>query len=518
VNPLFARKSIASLQAEADTAEANGLARKLGAFNLTALGVGAIIGAGIFVLTGVAAAKYAGPAVVLSFVLGGIACTFAGLCYAEMASTVPIAGSAYTYAYATMGELMAWIIGWDLCLEYAFGATTVAIGWSGYVVSFLRNLGIVVPAPLTQSPGAQLVQVGGGSWRLLDEGMTRAILHLPPGGPVSAPAMQQAFNMVPHATGLFNLPAMLIVAAVTALLVVGVKESANVTSTIVVIKVLVVLLFIAACVGHVNPSNWHPFIPDNTGEFGHFGWTGIMRGAGVVFFAYIGFDAVSTVAQEAKNPQRDMPIGILGSLFVCTLLYIVVALVITGIISYTQLNVPDPIAVGVDAVGLLWLAPIIKIGAILGLTSVILVMMLGQPRIFFSMASDGLLPPGAARVHPRFGTPWVTTIITGVLVAVAGGLLPVGVLAQLTSVGTLFAFVLVSIGVAILRRKRPDIQRGFRVPGGDYLVPTCGALTSLYLMWQESTSTLVRLFGWMAIGLVIYALYGRKHSKLTAAR
>jgi basic amino acid/polyamine antiporter, APA family len=479
---LFATKSIDTLRA--DAAGDSGLKRALGGMDLMLLGIGAIIGTGIFVLTGHAAADYAGPAVVLSFVVAGIASGFAGLCYAEMASMIPVAGSAYTYSYATMGELIAWIIGWDLILEYLVASAAVSVGWSGYAVAFMHDVvGITLPDTWTRAPF------------VYDEVTSQF-----------------------HATGaVLNVPAMLVTAAVTVILVIGIKESARFNAVIVAVKLVVVLMFIGFCARFVKTENWHPFIPPERGH-GHFGFSGVMRGAATVFFAYIGFDAVSTAAQETRNPQRDLPFGILGSLAVCTVLYVAVAAVLTGIVPYTQLGVPHPIAVGVEATGQRWLETLVEIGAIAGLSSVMLVMMMGQPRIFFSMATDGLLPPGAARVHPRFGTPWVTTIITGVLVAVAGGLLPVGVLAQLTSVGTLFAFVLVSIGVAILRRKRPDIQRGFRVPGGDYLVPTCGALTSLYLMWQESTSTLVRLFGWMAIGLVIYALYGRKHSKLTAAR
>jgi basic amino acid/polyamine antiporter, APA family len=446
------------------------------------LGIGAIIGTGIFVLTGRAAAAHAGPAVVLSFAVAGVASAFAGLCYAEMASMIPIAGSAYTYSYATLGELVAWIIGWDLILEYLVGAATVSVGWSGYVQAFLKHVFDV-----------QLPKAWAG-----------------------APVLWDHNHFV--ATGnIIDLPAVLITLVVTAILVIGIKESARINSVIVTVKIAVVLLFIVACFGYVRSDNWHPFIPENQGVFGKFGLSGILQGATMVFFAYIGFDAVSTAAQEAKNPQRDLPIGILGSLAICTVLYIVVSLILTGVVSYTQLSVPHPIAVGIAVTGKRWLEGVVEVGAIAGLSSVMLVMLLGQPRIFFSMAQDGLFPKFAAKIHPRFGTPYVTTIITGLACALAGGVLPIDVLGELTSIGTLFAFVLVSLGVMILRLRRPDIPRRFKVPGGPYLIPLLGACSSGLLMYTATTHTILRLFAWMALGLVIYALYGRKHSKLRAA-
>ena len=489
---LWATKSVGALRAEAEAVNERSLKRTLGPVNLTALGIGAIIGAGIFVLTGQAAALHAGPAVPLSMALVGIACAFAGLCYAEMASVVPVAGSAYTYSYATMGELIAWIIGWDLVLEYAAGAATVGVGWSGHLVDLLRLFGIELPASLTNSPTVWCTASQVGS--------------------MAAPGcLHSGLNF----TGaILNLPAVFIVALMSTILVIGIKESANVNNFIVLLKVVIVLVILAIGLQHIVPGNWKPFIPPNTGEWGTYGWSGVLRGAGLVFFAYIGFDAVSTAAQEAKNPQRDLPIGILGSLAICTLLYVAVSAVLTGMVSYTELNVAAPVAYAMEKVGAPhWVRIAIDVGAVLGLASVILVMLLGQSRVFYSMSRDGLLGRWASSVHPKFRTPYLSTIFTGIAVGLATGMLPLQLLGQLVNIGTLLAFVLVCAGVLILRRTRPDLPRPFKTPWVPF-VPIMGILCCLGLMLTLPGDTWLRLIVWLIIGFAIYFGYSRHHSVL----
>lgn len=502
MSKLFLTKPISQLIAESKSDQ--GLRKSLSALNLTTLGVGAVIGAGIFVLTGQAAAQYAGPAIVISFLISGMACLFAGLCYAEFASMIPISGSAYTYAYATMGEFIAWIIGWDLILEYLFAASTVSVGWAGYVVSFLNDFGIIIPAQFTAAWGTILINVPEAGWKMITPELAKSLAD-----------SGIAIDSLPHLTAILNLPAMFIVAFITSLLLVGIRESARFNNVMVIIKVFVILMFIGVGFMFVNKANWHPFIPENTGTWGHYGWSGIFRGAAVIFFAYIGFDAVSTAAQEAKNPQKDMPVGILGSLGISTLLYILVAIVLTGIVSYTFLNVADPIAVGVNAMGKdwFWLRPIIKIAAIAGLSSVILVLLMGQPRIFYSMAKDGLLPPVFAKVHPKFKTPYASTLITGAVAFVLAGILPINILGELVSIGTLLAFAIVCVGVIILRYQRPELQRSFRTPWVP-VVPILGAGICLLQMASLPWETWARLLIWMALGFLIYFVYGIRKSKI----
>jgi APA family basic amino acid/polyamine antiporter len=506
---LFRRKSVTDLQAEAEGDKR--LHRALGPVNLTALGIGAIIGGGIFVLSGTVAAQNAGPAVVLSFVMAGLASVFAALCYSEFASLVPMSGSAYTYGYATLGEFIAWIIGWDLILEYAVGAVTVAISWSGYVVSLLNTLGIYIPPEVAAARGTHLIQIPAVvaatlkmpvGWQVLNDELTRQLT----GGGVDVATLAQA-------TAIFNLPAILIIGIISTLLVVGVKESANFNNVIVLLKVAVILLFLGSVAYAINPANWHPFIPVNIGQSGHFGWSGVMTGAGIVFFAYIGFDAVSTAAQEAKNPRRDMPIGIMGSLIICTVLYILVSGMITGVVSYKQLDVPDPIALVADYAGLKWLGGVIKVGAIIGLSSVVLVMLYGQSRVFYSMSRDGLLPPFVQIVHPKFRTPWITTITTGILVAIAAAILTVREAGSLCSIGTLLAFVIVSVGILMLRIRHPELKPAFRTPAVWFVAPT-GAFFALYLMLSLPWPTWERLIVWFSIGMVVYFGYGVYNSKL----
>ena len=450
----------------------------LGPLALTTLGIGSVIGTGIFVLTGTAASLHTGPALILSMLIAALACALAGLCYAELAAMIPIAGSAYTYAHASFGQFVAWIIGWDLVLEYALSASTVAVGWSGYFTSFLRDIGVHLPPALTAAAGSAATGPSG--------------------------------EMVP---GIFNLPATMIVVLVAGLLLVGISESARANTVMVIIKVAVLLLFVALGASYVQRDNLTPFLPANTGTFGEFGWSGVMRGAAIMFFAYIGFDAVSTAAQEARNPQRDMPIGILASLVICTVIYIAVAIVLLGIVPYPYLNVADPLAVGIDATGLTWFSPVVKISALFGLFSTMLVQLLGQSRIFYSMSRDGLLPEAFGKVHPRFRTPHLSTMITGSVVALTAGFVPLRTLSELVSIGSLLAFTLVCIGVIILRRTRPDLPRPFRVPGVPY-VPLAGALICLVQMASLPWATWERLLVWLGAGLAIYFMYGRRRARV----
>lgn len=502
-NKLFLTKPLEDLLQEAKDNKA-GLRKTLTGLNLTTLGIGAIIGAGIFVLTGQAAAQYAGPGIVISFIISGIACAFAGLCYAEFSSMIPISGSAYTYSYATLGEFLAWIIGWDLILEYLFAASTVSVGWSGYVVSFLRDFGVNIPVALTAASGSVLIEVPKLGWQQLTDNL-------------SASLTAQGIDPVglPHVTAIINLPAMFIIAALTLLLVIGIRESANFNNFMVIVKVSVIILFIAIGFAFIQADHWNPFIPPNTGTWGQFGWSGILRGAGVIFFAYIGFDAVSTAAQEARNPQRDMPVGILGSLSVSTVLYILVAIVLTGIVSYTELNVADPVAVGVNAMGqgMFWLRPIVKIAAIAGLSSVILVMLMGQPRIFYSMSHDGLLPPVFSKVHRKYKTPYISTLLTGGVAIILAGVLPISILGELVSIGTLLAFAIVCVSIVVLRKTKPEIERPFRTPWVP-VIPILGALICLVQMIALPLDTWARLIVWMALGFLIYFTYGVNHSKI----
>ncbi len=479
---LFKTKSIEQLVGDVEHGS-KALKRSLTAWDLTLLGIGAIIGTGIFVLTGTAAANQAGPAITMSYLAAGLACAFAALCYAEFASMIPIAGSAYTYAYATLGELVAWMIGWDLILEYAVGSMTVAIGWSGYMQRLAAGFGLTVPV-----------------W-----------LGAPP--PV----------------GVINLPAVLIVLAIMVLLVVGIRESARFNAAMVAIKMAAVLFFIAAGSMYVEPTNWQPYAP--------YGWPGIMAAAAVVFFAYIGFDAVSTTAEEAKNPQRDLPIGIIASLIICTVLYLAVGAVLSGIVPVVQYRsleqalpgVPmitaeesvkflnAPVAYALSVIGQDWAAGLVSAGAVAGITSVLLVMLMSQPRIFFAMSRDRLLPPGVSTVHPRFGTPYITTIITCVIVSICAGLLPIQDAGEMTSIGTLFAFVVVCSAVLRLRITRPDAPRSFKVPFGP-VFPVLGILSCGYLMLSLPIVTWIRFLGWLDLGMLIYWFYGRSHSPLADQR
>ncbi|HLX00428.1 MAG TPA: amino acid permease [Candidatus Acidoferrales bacterium] len=475
---LFVTKPLDQIMAESE--KDNSLRRSLGPLSLVSLGVGGIIGAGIFTLTGVAAATNAGPGLVISFILAAIGCVFAGLCYSEFSTMIPIAGSAYTYAYATMGELIAWIIGWDLILEYSVGAATVSIGWSQTLVAFLHNLGIDLPARLIASPFQPATMPDGST-----------------------------------IYGIINLPAVLIVVLVSLLLMTGIRESAGANNLIVILKVSVILVFIAIGWSYIHPANLKPLIPANTGKFGAFGYSGLLAGAGVIFFAYIGFDAVSTAAQEAKVPKRDMPIGIIGSLLVCTVLFILYTHVLTGIVNYRDLNVAAPLSLALEQIPHHWLSICMNLAVLAGLTSVMLVMLLGQSRVFFSMSNDRLLPRLFSVVHPRFRTPWLCNLVLMIFVSLFAAFAPISVVGSMTSIGTLFAFVIVCVGIIIMRRTQPNAPRPFRTPWVP-LVPLLGVAVNVAMMLGLGWSNWLRLVVWMAIGLVIYFTYSKSRSRFQA--
>jgi APA family basic amino acid/polyamine antiporter len=503
---LLQTKPLATILSEASETGEHTLKRTLGSLNLITLGIGAIIGTGIFVLTGVVASGYAGPGVVYTFIVAAVACVFSGLCYAEFAAMIPVAGSAYTYGYATLGEIFAWIIGWDLVLEYAFGAATVCSGWSGYVLSLGQDFGIRLPPALAGVPGSTFVQ-WQGHWELLNSGLKDklAMAHIDPA-------------TLPTQHGVFNLVAFIGIMFATTVLIIGIKESANFNSFIVVVKVAVLIVFLGLggytlLHHHELWANWHPFLPANTGSFGHFGWSGVARGAAVIFFAYIGFDAVSTAAQEAKNPKRDMPIGILGSLAICTVLYILVGIVLTGLVNYKYLNVPDSLAVGIEVTGVKWGSLLVKVGALGGLTSTMIVMLLGQSRVFFSMSKDGLLPKMFSNIHPKFRTPWISSLTVGLVVATFSSLIPLASLGEMTSIGTLLAFIIVCAGVWVLRKRSPEIPRPFRAPWMPF-TPIAGIVVALIMMVALPGITWLRLIIWLAVGLFIYFFYGRHNSRI----
>lgn len=473
---IWDKKNIQTLLEKSEISK-HPLKRVFGPFSLIALGIGAIIGAGLFSITGIAAAHYAGPAVIISFLIAGLGCAFAGLCYSELASMIPLAGSAYTYAYVTMGELIAWMIGWDLILEYAIGAATVSISWSAYMVSFLHEFNIELPSVLIASPW-HAAKLADGT----------------------------------EVYGWINLPAVFIIMVLSFLLIRGARESRVFNNFLVTIKLSIIIIFIAIGVQFIEFSNYTPFIPENSGSFGHFGYSGIMRAAGMVFFAYIGFDCLSTAAQETRDPQRNMPIGILGSLVICTLLYVIFAAVMVGMVDYHQLDVAAPVAVAIDKTPYTWLNGLVKLAIIAGLSSTTLIMLMGQARIFYAMSRDGLLPEAFSRIHPTFRTPWYSNLVLMGFVAIVGGLAPIETLGNMTSIGTLLAFILACGGVWILRYTHPEYKRSFRTPWVPF-TPLMGIIICTIMVLSLDRDTWIRLLVWLILGLIIYLSYGRHHSK-----